>query len=297
MTPDLQGLLAETRRCVDDVLERWAATVEREWPDAVGRAVAYSLRAPGKRLRPALVIAAYRSVGGTGDAAELAAAVEVVHTYSLVHDDLPCMDDDALRRGRPTTHKAFDAATAATAGFRMVPLSARVLAAGGAALGLAPAVIGRIGVELYRGAGATGMIAGQVLDLEAEGRDATKIEVEAIHRAKTAALIAASAVIGGVAGGSDEARIAALRRYGEDVGVAFQIVDDVLDATSSSSSLGKTAGKDAAQRKASYATFGIPEARAEAARRIECAVDRLGPAGVDCSLLAALAHLIVERTS
>jgi geranylgeranyl pyrophosphate synthase len=260
--------------------------------------MAYSLRTTGKRFRPALVLAAYRELGGVGDATELATAVEVIHTYSLVHDDLPCMDDDDLRRGRPTTHNVYGVAVATDAGFRLVPLSALVLRSGADRLGLPDASRRRIAHELYRAAGASGMIGGQVLDLEAEGRSIPLDELVGIHRAKTGALIAASAVMGAIAAGAAEPQVEALRQYGFDVGLAFQIVDDVLDATASSADLGKTAGKDAAQHKATYtALLGVEAARREAQRQADSAVARLQVLGLDSSLLAGLARLVVERAS
>jgi geranylgeranyl pyrophosphate synthase len=258
--------------------------------------MSYSLAAPGKRLRPALVIAAHREFGGSGDATELAAAVEVVHTYSLVHDDLPCMDDDDLRRGRPTTHVAFDVETALVAGYRLVPLSARVLASGATTLGLPDERLSAISTELYRAAGACGMIGGQVLDLEAEGRSVTLEELDRIHRSKTGALITASAVIGGLAAGADAAAVDTLRAYGREIGLAFQVVDDILDATATSEELGKTAGKDAAQKKATFATLlGLDEAGAAARKHAQNAIDLLGGHGIDSKLLAGLALYILER--
>jgi geranylgeranyl pyrophosphate synthase len=295
---ELRAFLAETREAVGRELQLWCERVERDVAGEVGRAMAYSLAPPGKRLRPALVLAAYRELGGTGDAAELATAVEIVHTYSLVHDDLPCMDDDELRRGRPTTHRAFDVATATEAGFRLVPLSARVLASGAATLGLADARAAAIAAELYGAAGAAGMIGGQVLDLEAEGRELDLGALERVHAAKTGALITASVVIGGLAAGADEEQVGALRGYGRDIGLAFQIVDDVLDATATSSELGKTAGKDAAQHKATFAALlGIDKARRVAHERMQRAIDLLGGCRVDCTLLPGLARLIVERSA
>src|SRR5881296_472509 len=194
--------MADARGRVDAVLERWAAHSERFWPSPVSAAIRYSLLSTGKRLRPTLVVACYEAVGGGRSAvAELAAAVEVVHAYSLVHDDLPCMDDDDLRRGRPTTHRAFDVATATRAGFHMVALAARVLASGMAALELPPERRRAIALELFRAAGAGGMIGGQVLDLAAEGRRIPVAELADVHRRKTGALIAASCVIGGLAAG------------------------------------------------------------------------------------------------
>ncbi len=293
---ELQAFLAETRDAVGRELQGWGAGIEGEIGGRVGQAVAYSLDAPGKRLRPALVLAAYRELGGKGDAAELAAAVEIVHTYSLVHDDLPCMDDDDLRRGRPTTHRAFDVATATEAGFRLVSLSARVLAAGAAKLGLAGERLGVIAAELYGAAGAGGMIGGQVLDLEAEGRALDLAALTHIHEAKTGALITASVVIGGLAAGAGKQQVEALRGYGREVGLAFQIVDDVLDATGTSNELGKTAGKDAVQHKATFAgVLGVDAARHAAAEHVQRAIDLLGGLGIDCSLLPGLARLIVER--
>lgn len=258
----------------------------------------YSLSAPGKRLRPALALGAYRGLGGGGDASELAAALEIVHTYSLVHDDLPCMDDDDMRRGRPTTHRRFGSTIAMEAGFRLVPLSARVLASGAKRLALGAATLEAIACELYRAAGATGMIGGQALDLEAEESDVSLDTLTRIHRMKTGALIAASAVIGAMAAGAPPQAIDAVRAYGEEVGLAFQIVDDVLDATGTSQELGKTAGKDADQNKASFASLlGVDGARRRALERVDLAVARLGGAGVDSPVLAELARMMVERKS
>lgn len=280
------------------MLGDWCGRVERDLPGPVGQAVAYSLRAPGKRLRPALVIAAYQELGGTGDVAELAAAVEVIHTYSLVHDDLPCMDDDDLRRGRPTTHRKFGVPVATEAGLRMVPLAARVLAGGADRLGVPAALRGEMAVELFRAAGGAGMIGGQVLDLEAEGRPLEVEGLAEIHRRKTGALIAASAVVGALASPAGRRQVEALRAYGREVGFAFQVVDDVLDATGTSEELGKTAGKDARQRKASFAVLlGADGALAEARDAARRAVDRLGESGIDSRLLAGLAEFVVSRRS
>jgi geranylgeranyl pyrophosphate synthase len=297
-TTELPPLFTEAREAVNRELERWCRRVEQDMDGRVGAAIAYSLRAPGKRLRPALVMAAHRELGGTGDAAELAAAVEVVHTYSLVHDDLPCMDNDDLRRGRPTTHKQFDVPTATEAGFRMVPLSARVLAAGAARLGLDHPTLGAIAGELYRAAGASGMVGGQVMDLEAEGKDISLEELERIHRAKTGALITASTVMGAMAADASADTVEVIREYGGCIGLAFQIVDDVLDETGTSSELGKTAGKDAAQHKATFATLlGVDEAMKRARAQSDQAVDLLRGHGLDCEALEGLARFIVERKS
>jgi len=276
---------------VDAVLARWGA--------GASAAVRYSLLSAGKRLRPTLVFAGYEAVGGGGrgeGVADLAAAVEVVHAYSLVHDDLPCMDNDDLRRGRPTTHRAFDVATATVAGYHMVALAARVLAAGMEALALSAETRRAVALELFRAAGAGGMIGGQALDLAAEGGRLPAAALEDVHRRKTGALIAAACVIGGVAAGAPTGACEALRGYGADVGLAFQVYDDVLDATATSQQLGKTAGKDAGMAKSTFVTLlGVGAARAEAERLAARAVDRLRQAGLVSPTLAELAHYIVTR--
>ena len=289
--------MADARGRVDAVLERWAAHSERFWPSPVSAAIRYSLLSTGKRLRPTLVVACYEAVGGGSPAVvELAAAVEVVHAYSLVHDDLPCMDNDDLRRGRPTTHRAFDVRTATEAGYHMVALAARVLAAGMDALELDVERRRTIALELFRAAGAGGMIGGQALDLDAEGRRLPAAELREIHRRKTGALIAASCVIGGLAAGAAPAAREALRGYGADMGLAFQVYDDVLDATATSDQLGKTAGRDAALAKSTFVTLlGVGAARAEAERLAAQAVDRLRQEGVVSPMLVELAHYIVTR--
>ncbi len=281
---------------MNSVLEEWSRRVREEMQGPVGEAIAYSLSVPGKRFRPALALGVFQAVGGEGDATELVSAVEVVHTYSLVHDDLPCMDDDALRRGMPTTHREFGANTAMEAGFRMVPLAARILVTGAERLGLDRATVGVIARELFEAAGARGMIGGQVLDLEAEGRRVTPSELTEIHRCKTGALIAVSAVIGALAGRASAEQVRAVRTYGEEIGLAFQIADDILDATGTSEELGKTAGKDAKQQKATYPrVVGAEAAMEEAQARVRRAIDQLGLGGINSIVLNDLGHFIVNR--
>ena len=300
----LEAYLTDTRARVDVVLERWSRESMAFWPRPVPDAVQYSVLSAGKRLRPTLVFAAYEALGGAdvtaGGIAELAAAVEVVHAYSLVHDDLPCMDNDDLRRGRPTVHRAFDVGAATSAGFHMVGLAARVLASGLEALRLEPDRRQSIALELFRAAGAGGMIGGQVLDLEAE-RSAIAIDaLREVHQRKTGALIAAACVIGGLAagGGAPLEHLTALRAYGEAIGLAFQIADDILDATATSAQLGKTAGRDAALAKSTFVSvLGVGAARAEAERLSAQAVDRLRQAALVSPTLVALANYIVTRTN
>jgi len=270
---------------VDAALEAWGARADAWWHQPLPTAIRYSLLSTGKRLRPTLVFASAEAAGGGGEVgvAELAAAVEVV-------------DNDDLRRGRPTTHRAFDVGTATVAGYHMVALGARVLDAGMAALALEPSRRRAIALELFRAAGAGAMIGGQALDLEAEGLRLPAAALEDVHRRKTGALIAAACVIGGLAAGAPPAACEALRDYGADVGLAFQIYDDVLDATATSDQLGKTAGKDAAFAKSTFVTLlGVGTARVEAERLAARAVDRLRQAGLVSPTLAELAHYIVTR--
>ena len=295
----MEAYLAAARSRVDAVLERWGARASTLFDAPVAAAVRYALLSEGKRLRPTLVFAAYEALGGSNGAiAELGAAVEVVHAYSLVHDDLPCMDNDDLRRGRPTVHRAFDVPTASRAGFQMVGLAARVMAEGCEALGLEPSRRRAVALELFRAAGAGGMIGGQVLDLEGEGRRLPVDGLYDVHQRKTGALIAAACVIGGLAAGESAppAHVGALRAYGEAIGLAFQIADDLLDATGTSAQLGKTAGRDAVLAKSTFVTLlGVGAARAEAEGRAAQAVDHLRDAGLASPVLVALAHYIVTR--
>ena len=267
-------------------------------PDRVVEAVRYSIMGEGKRLRPLLVLAAYRACGGTGDANALAASLEIVHAYSLVHDDLPCMDNDIVRRGRPTTHRLYGARVAAVAGVAMVPLAARAAADAANALGLPRASRQDIVRELMRASGAGGMVGGQLLDLDGEGRSLTLHELERVHSAKTGALIAASVRIGGIAAGAGAAESRALERYGEAVGLAFQIADDVLDATSTTAMLGKTAGRDAALGKSTYPVLlGVDGAVDRAARLAEEGRAALAAVGLLTPELARLASFVVDRKS
>jgi geranylgeranyl pyrophosphate synthase len=292
-------LLAEARDRVDALLGRYAGELQAEIGGRHGEALAYALGTPGKRVRAALVLASYRSAGGSSpDIAGVAAAVETVHTYSLVHDDLPCMDDDDLRRGRPTTHRRYDVPIATRVGFLLVPVAARVLADAADRLGLPPAVLGTMAQVLFQAGGIEGMVGGQWLDLEAEGRSLTLPQLIEVHRGKTGALIRASCTLGGVAALASEGRIAGLTAFGEDVGLAFQIADDVLDCTGTSEQLGKTAGRDAELAKSTYVgLLGVQAARAEAERLAARAVDHLDRAGLPATALGPLAGYIVSRKS
>ena len=264
----------------------------------VADAIRYSLLGQGKRFRGLLVLASYRAAGGRGDASGLAAAVEVVHAYSLVHDDLPCMDNDDLRRGRPTVHKAFDVRTATAAGVTMVPLAARRAHRAAMDLGVPSHVAGRIVRELMVASGAGGMIGGQLLDLLAEGQRLSLADLERVHRAKTGTLISASARIGALGAGADEHLLSAFTTFGDALGLAYQIADDVLDVTGTSDQLGKTAGKDVANLKSTYPlVMGIAEARKRAHALVDDACGALSSVSRLTPDLERLARHVVERQS
>ena len=264
----------------------------------VAMAIRYSLLGQGKRFRGLLVLASYRAAGGTGDAGGLAAAVEVVHAYSLVHDDLPCMDNDDMRRGRPTVHRAFDVNTATAAGVTMVPLAARRAYLAAMELGTGSALAGRIVRELMTASGASGMIGGQLLDLLAEGQRLGLEELERVHRAKTGTLVSASARIGAMAAGADDTLLLAFTHFGDSLGLAYQIADDVLDVTATSDQLGKTAGKDVAKAKSTYPlVLGVDEARRRAGALVNEACGALEAVGRLTPDLERLARHVVERQS
>lgn len=296
---DVGAFLEAERARVDAVLAALAPALAEGAPEALRAPMRYALATPGKRLRPILCAAAYRVVrpAHPPDAVyRLACALEIVHTYSLVHDDLPCMDDDRLRRGRPTVHVVHGAGAALLAGAALIPAAVRVLDAAARDLRLDARARGGLVGELCRAGGALGMVGGQLRDLsgEAEGVDADALE--RIHREKTGALLAASLRIGAMAAGADPARLEALSTYGREVGLAFQIVDDVLDVTRTDAELGKTAGKDAETGKATYPSlFGVDGARTMAAERVARAVDALRGGRIASAALEGLAAYVLER--
>ena len=266
-------------------------------PASVRDAIRYTLEGGGKRLRGQLVMSAYRAAGGTGNVSTIAAAVEVVHSYSLVHDDLPCMDDDDMRRGRLSTHRAFDVQTATAAGAAMIPIAAHAAHRGARELQLPAGACCTIVKVLMQAAGAGGMIGGQHLDLAAEGGALKREELDAIHSAKTGALISASVQLGGLAANAEPARLRALDRYGKSIGLAFQIMDDVLDVTASSDQLGKTAGRDAKLGKSTYpALLGVPGARERAGQLVADGVGALREHKMLTGELDRLAGFIISRS-
>ena len=293
----MDAFLAGAREATDVAIAAALDDVLAAAPETLGAAIRYAVLGSGKRFRPAIVLAGYEAAGGRSPhIADLAAAVEIVHAYSLVHDDLPCMDNDDLRRGRPTLHRAFGVRPATVAGFGMVPVAAAAAARAATLLDLAPEATRRVLQLLFRAAGGGGMIGGQVLDLAAGGQRLVPEALLEINARKTGALIAASVEIGAVAAGLGAEACAPFRAYGGCVGAAFQIADDVLDLTATSAQLGKTPGKDRKLGKPTFPlVFGVEPARREAERLADRAVAHLEGAGISSPLLAALARFVVAR--
>jgi geranylgeranyl diphosphate synthase, type II len=294
MPVDVKSLIQEGAELTDRALEELIPTAETI-PSSIHAAMRHSVFAGGKRLRPVLAMQAGITIAGAlpQGIENLGAALEMLHTYSLIHDDLPALDNDDLRRGKPTCHKAFGEATAILAGDALQTRAFEVLAG----LKAPPAAAIHIVALVANAIGTVdGMIGGQVLDLESEQKKPTPELVEAIHRAKTGALIRVSVVAGGVYAGATADDAARLDRFGRKAGLAFQIVDDVLDVTADSAQLGKTAGKDQATEKATWpAVYGIEQSRRDAAQLIDEAFAALAPYGSRAEGLKSVARYLVER--
>ncbi len=284
------------RSAIDATLARLCAEIPAIVPVQVAEAIRYTCRGGGKRLRGIMVMECYRAAGGVDDPYFLAAAVEMLHAYSLAHDDLPCMDDDDVRRGRPSTHRVYGVETTVLAGIAIIPLVVAALARGGSSWS---EPTGRAMIaELMRAAGAAGMIGGQLADLVAEDVPVGSLgALERIHCCKTGALIAACCRAAGIAAGASDASIKALGGYGSDVGLAFQIVDDVLDVTSTSAQLGKAAGRDAALGKSTYpGLLGVEGAMSRAHNLVRDGCNGLAQAGLLTTELRHLADVVITRT-
>lgn len=290
---DFDGWMRAQLARVEDALSRWVCP---DAPAGLGEAMRYAVLDGGKRLRPLLVLAACEAVGGNAQAALRAAcAVELIHAYSLVHDDMPCMDNDVMRRGKPTVHVRFGEARALLAGDALQALAFELLTPED---GVPPAMQARLCRELARAAGADGMAGGQAIDLASVGLQLSEDQLRQMHRLKTGALLQASVVMGAVCGQTPEGTLRALSDYGAAMGLAFQVVDDVLDVTQDSATLGKTAGKDAASDKPTYVSLmGLEAARAHAEALSAQALAALAASGLtDTRALAALADMVVRRS-
>jgi len=314
MDSPVRSLLASGAKLTDAALERLLPSPET-LPHSIHRAMRHSVFAGGKRLRPILCIEAAKMVAGNGEPPkgieDLGAAIEMLHTYSLIHDDLPALDNDDLRRGHPTCHVAFGEAIAILAGDALQTLAFQTIAQLPAPPAAVVEILREVSVAVGTGIGrfgdldtglAPGMIGGQVVDIESEGTTPTAELVETIHRAKTGALITTSIVCGGIYGlgrqsRADAGAITRLRTFGAKAGLAFQIVDDILDITQSSEQLGKTAGKDAASVKATWpAVYGIEQSRSDADELIADAFAALEPFGPAAEPLKSVAQYLVDRT-
>ena len=290
---DFAGWMRAQLAQVESGLSRW---VRLDAPAGLGEAMRYAVLDGGKRLRPLLVLAARDAVGGQAEAALRAAcAVELIHAYSLVHDDMPCMDNDVLRRGKPTVHVRFGQARALLAGDALQALAFELLTPED---GVPPAMQARLCRLLAQAAGADGMAGGQAIDLASVGRSLSEHELRHMHRLKTGALLQASVVMGAACGAPGPQAEQALAQYGAALGLAFQVVDDVLDVTQDSATLGKTAGKDAASDKPTYVSLmGRAAAQAHAEELRGQAHAALAASGLsDTRALAALADMVVRRS-
>lgn len=291
---NLRHYLDEKTRLINAALDRrLPGATER--PAALHKAMRYSVFSLGKRLRPILCLASAEAIGQVNETAlTAAAAIEILHTYTLIHDDLPSMDNDTLRRGVPTLHVVAGEANAILAGDALLTLAFEWLAELRAPPPYPP---NQLSLELARGAGSRGVVGGQVEDLAAEGRKANPDTVDYIHRHKTAALLRSSVRMGAIAAGAGDRELAALTAYGDAVGLAFQITDDILNETSTAATLGKAAGSDHRRRKMSYvAVHGLPAARARTKQLTQEALAALDVLPQPQEPLAALARFITERT-
>jgi geranylgeranyl diphosphate synthase, type II len=290
----LKETLEQGRQLADSALERLLPSAD-DRPTSIHKAMRHSVFAGGKRIRPILCMEAGCAVAGTLPAGieEAGAALEMLHTYSLIHDDLPALDNDDLRRGRPTCHKAFGEAIAILAGDALQTQAYEVLSR----LQCPAEARVKIIEEIARGTGTlNGMIGGQVVDIESEHTKPNADTLQYIHRSKTAALITASVVSGGIYAGASDEQVKSLHCYGQSIGLAFQIVDDILDVTQTSEQLGKTAGKDAASEKATYpALFGLDESRKRADALLTSACEALNPFNERATTLQTIARFLVER--
>lgn len=286
----------DARARIEAALERLSATGLDGVPPKLLEPIRYALEGAGKRLRPLLCGYAYEAAGGKADIAPLAISIELIHTYSLVHDDLPCMDDDDFRRGRPTLHKRFDPRRAMLAGAALIPIAARTIVRAGRELGFDDARCSELATILFESCGASGMIGGQLLDLTAERRSLGTDELESLHRAKTGALIGAAVKMGAVAAQATSEDEEVFETFGNSLGLAFQIMDDVSDVTRSSAAMGKTTGRDTVLGKSTYpGLLGVEQARHRAEELIRQGTEALSRRSLLTANLDEVANLMLAR--
>lgn len=295
---DIRLYLRDKKEQIDAALTK-ILPVETEYPSTLCKAMRYSVLGGGKRIRPVLAMAAFDAVGGQGDAIfPFACALELIHAYSLIHDDLPAMDNDDFRRGEPTVHRAFGEALAILAGDALLTEAFKTMSRGALDHGIDSEVAMGIIHEIAVAAGFSGMVGGQVVDMESEGRDVDLPTVEYIHTHKTGALILTSLRTGAKLGGTSLEKLEAITRYGERMGLAFQIVDDILDVVGEASTLGKDVGSDEARKKATYPdVVGIGESKRLAENLVEEAVVCLSILQEKGEPLKEIARYLIKRTS
>jgi len=295
---DVKAYLSDIATLTDDALDHYLPDEER-MPQSLHRAMRYSVFAGGKRIRPVLMMAACDAVGGLrDDVIPAACAMEMIHTYSLIHDDLPAMDDDDYRRGQPTNHKVFGEANAILAGDALLTEAFVILSGNESVTPIDPDVRRKVIRIISRAAGSAGMVGGQVVDMESEGQEIDLPTLEYIHIHKTGALIKASIEVGALLGGANEIEYKKLTRYGELAGLAFQIADDILDVTADQDELGKDVGSDAARGKATYVSLlGLRQARERADELRDMALETLSEFGDKAEPLRQIMKFIIERTS
>jgi geranylgeranyl diphosphate synthase type II len=293
---DLKAYLKQKAALVDEAIERFLPAPDT-MPTKLHQAMRYSVMAGGKRVRPVLVLSACAAVGGDEkNALPAACAMEMIHTYSLIHDDLPAMDDDDFRRGRPTNHKVYGEATAILAGDALLTEAFNLLSDSRINSNVPSEVLLRVCNTIARCAGSMGMVGGQVVDMESEGKQIDFPTLEYIHTHKTGALILAAIQSGAMIGGADERTFDALTRYGGAVGLAFQVADDILDVVGDSQALGKSAGSDEARGKNTYpALIGLDASRSRARDLVNVAHKAIETLGEAAEPLRAIASYVIER--
>ena len=294
---ELKEYLGAEMLCVDKALDQAITLIESELESDIGDAIRHGVMSDGKRLRPILCTTAYRECGGRAEknVYDLSASLEMIHAYSLMHDDLPCMDDAELRRGQATTHSVFGEDVTIRAAAALIPAAARQALQSARKLECGASGAAAVVQELLEAAGAGGMVGGQWLDLLGEGQTLSPKELDELHRRKTGALLTASLVMGALAAAAEKETVSALASYGHSIGLAFQITDDVLDATQSAELLGKNPSDVDLDKSTYVGLYGLDQAKEHARERIADALDALESIPIDAPVLTVLARYVIER--